>query len=354
MYNDSGIYPVNTFDHWTNQSLSAFTSIGLNITSAIGGASGGQANLRISTLTTIDAILGDVINITGTLTLNSGTAPILRVLENATFTDITLVSGVNTITYTCTANCTIQIIIYTTTSTNFSFTGVSVTSTATGNINSYFADLPTFAHDYFMYNGTTLNNLLPVGEYYLKITMDNGKVYYSEWFIVDCVFGSDEGLPPTTTFSTKYLIINFFNSCNLGNILYNGFVQTLYFESETMESTYPTEEEGQKNGEGRFVRTFARQVKKYIARTKQMPDYMVDVFNRMKLHDNIELIDTVGDTHNLLNLEVDHEWLFDDKYYAKIDLTFDYDESVLVSACCENVNQPSSTIDSGDITIDQM
>jgi len=223
------------------------------------------------------------------------------------------------------------------------------------NITTYFNILPVISNGYFQYNGETLNTLLTDGVYYLRIITDNGKVYYSEYFQVTCVFGFDTGLPPRLDYSQKYLIFDFFNSCNLGDINYiDSFLQTLYLESETMESTFTTEEEGQKNGEGQFVRTFARQTKKYSIRTMALPDYMVDVFNRMKLHDNVQLTDLVGDVHNVYNLEVDHEWLFDDKHYAKIDLTFDYDETVIIAACCENVIQPSSTtIDSGNVTIDQ-
>lgn len=139
-------------------------------------------------------------------------------------------------------------------------------------------------------------------------------------------------------YSTKYLTINFHNDCDLGDILYHsGFDQSLWFESETMEQTYPQEDEGVKNGEGQFVSSFARQVKKYLARTKAMPDYMADVFNRLKLHDTVTLIDLVGDSNTVSNLEVEHEWLWDDKYYAKFDLTFDYDEAVVMAGCCNDI-----------------
>jgi hypothetical protein len=319
---------------------------------------------------------------------------------------------------------------------------------ATVNITTYFVTLPVSyvigSDVYFMYNGDTLNYLMATGIYYLKITMNTGHIYYSEWFQVDCVYDNlitnpmltnnydtcihngtalttvvngalpadlesdyfnviigetitvilfftyTAGVYPTiklatsggatvsnivtltsgglkvmtfvstvtdsvvlrfdTTTSTSYhtseilvlrdysdtyLTLNFYNSCNLGDIIYeDGFDQALWFKSEPMEQAYPQEEEGVKNGEGRFVRTFARQVKKYIARTNQMPDYMVDVFNRLKLHSDVELIDLVGDVNDVYNLEVEHEWLYDDKYYAKIDLTFDYDEAVVMAGCC--------------------
>ena len=63
---------------------------------------------------------------------------------------------------------------------------------------------------------------------------------------------------------------------------------------------------------------------------------MVDVFNRMRLHDFIQLIDLVGDTNNVYNLEVEHDWSSPDKYYAQINLTFDYDETVVIGGCCNN------------------
>lgn len=197
----------------------------------------------------------------------------------------------------------------------------------------------TLDHDYFSYNGAVVHTILPTGVYYLHIITNNAKDYYSDWFKVDCVYEDSTQLPPTDhTYSTKFLIIDFHNDCDLGDILYHhSFTQTIWLESEPLETSFPMEEEGMKNGEGRFIRTFARQVKKYTARTKLMPDYMVDIFNRLKLHDTVTLIDLVGDTHTVYNLEVEHEWFGDDKYYAKIDLTFDYNEAVVVSGCCNNI-----------------
>jgi hypothetical protein len=180
---------------------------------------------------------------------------------------------------------------------------------------------------YFVYMGGALNNPLSCGLHYLKITMDNAKVYYSEWFDAEDIYN---GLG----FCDDYLIMYFSNTSDFGDILYStGFTQKAWFKSEPMEQSYPIEEEGAKDGQGRFIRTFARQVKKYLAKTIEMPDYMVDVFNRIKLHDTVSLTNLVGDTNTVYNLEVEHEWLGTDKYYAKLELTFDYDETVVVSGC---------------------
>ena len=318
------------------------------------------------------------------------------------------------------------------------------------DITTYFSSMPLLANDYFYYNGDSLNYLLPQGIYYLKMTsLMDVYIYYSEWFLVDCVYtnlvtdphgtisiaeydtlttsgmaitsainaagvawcqsnsfavrtgepvklityltnnggelpsvylneigvslrsaitpmvaGYNEvTLTPTATatvvlqfgntaaadwettemilfknYSSKYLIIDFYNTCDLGDILYqHGFLQTLWYESETMENSFPLEDRGVENGEGRFVRVFARQVKKYLSRTKAMPDYMAEVFHRMKLHDHMTLTNLTGDANEFFNLEVEHEWLWDDKYYARHDLTFDYNEAFGIGGCCNNI-----------------
>lgn len=436
---------------WTNTNYETFVTSGLNITSAI-HTTGGAAWAFTTQKSTYKT--GETIEIKGTLVRNAGDSG--ANIQIKIYTDATglvqttnLNVGTNSVTYTFTDDSNVQVMSYVTGNCNFSFISVSINIDW---INQYFPTLPAshaLASDvYFQYKGDTLNYLLPIGEYYLKITMNTGHVYYSEWFKVDCIYenlltdpdvnGSDydtmtisgtsiisainaagnadsfsnvipinigktltiityltkisgqlpsinlaksdtndassivalaEGLNVVTltatatdpagflrirntgaasfntseilvikSYSEKYLIIDFHNDCDLGDILYHdGFTQTLWFESEPMETSFPQEEEGVKNGEGRFVKTFTRQTKKYIARTKEMPAFMVEVFNRMKLHDTVELTDLVGDVNDVYNLEVEHDWLWDDKYYAKIDLTFDYDETFVVAGCCNNL-----------------
>ncbi|MEN6569060.1 MAG: hypothetical protein ABFC18_03505, partial [Rikenellaceae bacterium] len=318
------------------------------------------------------------------------------------------------------------------------------------NITSYFSTLPTIynatADDYFQYKGDTLKYLLPFGVYYLKITMDNGYVYYSDWIEVTCVYeniiegwtnfdyntfttsgttitsaiesatgsayssntfqiikgqsytficyatlnsgalpflqlmylvglsnevqltaglneitftatGNADTAYMTVTnktagnwsiteailiniYSEKYLTINFSHSCNLGDLLYeDGLEQTLYLETEAMEPTFPYTEKGQENGYGQFVPTWQRQEKNYIIRTLLIPQFIVDVLHRLKLHDTVEIIDLVGDTWTVKSIDVEHDWQFDDKYYALATLTVDLNETIVITACCTAVNE---------------
>ena len=445
---------------WNNNTYDTFTFSGANVTSCIKTTAAGIATANNTVIwgTVPGGIsINERIRIKASLTLNSGTAPKITLIDGGTGTSIsnivTLQAGDNYLVLKTTSTAaSFAIMIF---NNNMELVNCSIVFSLGSKtvIPELFTNL---TDDYFQYNGDTLCYLLPYGDYYLKISTANGNVYYSDWLRIDCVYENlisdltnidyetftkfnhldgntiiqsaietgasgtaksvdlisikkgekitvifyytqnPGSLPVNTyiflfeearsylasnfgaivpglniitlipTFSTdiasfyiqntatvnystseiiilreysqKYLRIDFSNSCDLGDILYqNGLIQSIWLESETMETTFPMEEEGKKNGEGKFIRTFARQVKKYLTRTMALPDYMVDVFNRMRLHNQVSIIDLVGYENDIYNLEVETEWLYDDKYYAKNNLTFDYDEAVIVSACCENI-----------------
>lgn len=61
---------------------------------------------------------------------------------------------------------------------------------------------------------------------------------------------------------------------------------------------------------------------------------MVDVLQRLKMHDVMTYIDQVGDAFNVESVDVEHEWVFDDKYYATASVTLDLGESITAFGCC--------------------
>jgi len=319
------------------------------------------------------------------------------------------------------------------------------------DITLYFVTLPTLYTSvdgdvYFIYGGETLNNALPEGNYYLKITMDNNYIYYSDWFTVQCVYcnfvntfidinfttplvisgttittaistgaaqadstplqsvylgqsisiifnlltnvgatspsfsvvstslgvisnvviattGLNELTLTTiraaddcfiristtagTNFSTSeiliyaqyacgYVTLSFSNCCNLGDLLYeDDFVQTLWIKSDNIEQAYPYVEKGQENGQGKFIPTFRRQEKTYLIKTGIISQYLVEVLQKLKMHDIITYVDQVGDAWNVETVDTEQEWLFDDKYYANASITIDLGESIISSGCCE-------------------
>lgn len=321
------------------------------------------------------------------------------------------------------------------------------------NISTYFStvstDIALYTSDagdnYFIYFGTTLNYALPEGEWYLKITMNTNHVYFSDWFMVQCVYCNfvdtfvntdfntftvsgttissaieaggtasadsntyesvylgqqitvmyyltyNSGVYPsfsvvsaslgvisnvstatasglqeitlTTTracddafirisvsapanFSTSeilvytqyacgYVTLSFSNCCNLGDLLYEyDFLQTLWLKSDNIEPAFPYTEKGQENGDGKFIPTFRRQEKTYTIRTGLIPQYLIDVLNRLKMHDVMTYIDQTGEAYNVESVDVEQDWVFEDKYYATASITLDLGESVTAFGCC--------------------
>ena len=161
----------------------------------------------------------------------------------------------------------------------------------------------------------------------------------------------------------KYLKFEYWNTCDLGNIYYQGGQHFIfYLDADVGEPIHEEVEEGQENGDGDFIATYRRQMKRYRIRTGLIPDYLIDAIQRMKLHDHIELTFKSGEVEQIYNVDCEAEWQFE-KYawQGTVTLTFDMDESITVGACCDNlvvqnnlcwVAETGSDI-SGDGTIDK-
>ena len=137
----------------------------------------------------------------------------------------------------------------------------------------------------------------------------------------------------------KYLKFEYWNTCDLGNIYYQGGQHFIfYLDADVGEPIHEEVEEGQENGDGDFIPTYRRQMKRYRIRTGLIPDYLIDAIQRMKLHDHIELTFKSGEVEQIYNVDVEPEWQFE-KYawQGTVTLTFDMDESITVGACCDNL-----------------
>jgi hypothetical protein len=143
----------------------------------------------------------------------------------------------------------------------------------------------------------------------------------------------------------KYLKFEYWNTCDLGNIYYQGGQHFIfYLDADVGEPIHEEVEEGQENGDGDFIPTYRRQMKRYRIRTGLIPDYLIDAIQRMKLHDHIELTFKSGEVEQIYNVDCEVEWQFE-KYawQGTVTLTFDMDESITVGACCDNL-----TVETGE------
>lgn len=137
------------------------------------------------------------------------------------------------------------------------------------------------------------------------------------------------------SYSEKFLTFIFSSSCDLGDIVYeDDFEQTLWLETEVMEPTFPYVEKGQENGDGVFIPTWQRQDKTYNIRTLLIPQYIVDVLHRLKVHETITLTDLLGEVWTVNQIDIEHEWFDNDKYYATATIIADLGEGIVKTGCC--------------------
>jgi len=156
----------------------------------------------------------------------------------------------------------------------------------------------------------------------------------------------------------KYLKFEYWNTCDLGNIYYQaGQHFIFYLDADIYEPFHEEVEDGQENGDGTFIPTYRKGIKRYRIRTSLVPDYLIDAMQRMKLHDNIELTFKTGEVEQIYNVDIEPEWVFEKRLWqALVTITFDMDEKVIVSGCCDNLTVEQVerfTADSTFITADE-
>lgn len=154
----------------------------------------------------------------------------------------------------------------------------------------------------------------------------------------------------------KYLKLEYWNTCDLGNIYYQGGQKFwFYLDADVAEPFHEDVEDGQENGDGEFIPTYRRQMKRYIIRTGLLSDYLIDAIQRMKLHDNIYLTFKTGEIEQIYNVDVEVEWQFEKfLHQGMVTMTFDMREGVLLTSCCDNlvVGERGFTADSTELTAD--
>ena len=207
------------------------------------------------------------------------------------------------------------------------------------NITSYFDTTGTDANlylqtfddfKYLIYNRSkNLTSTIPQGIYYLHVVC-GGSNYYSEVFHVSDL--SDK------------LIIDYYHSSDIDGIDYtNGdyaqFSNKLVVDTKLNRPRHEYEEDGTEDGEGEFLPTFQKIVKRYRF-IFYAPEYIVDAVMLLPLHDtiNVATANATNQNENLTNTKswvVDVDWN-DTKGFAKITCEF-HTEAITLTPCANNV-----------------
>jgi len=129
--------------------------------------------------------------------------------------------------------------------------------------------------------------------------------------------------------------IEYSHSCDIGGYYFSGgFEGEIYLHGHVAESPEDRFEEGSENGEGLFIPSLQRGLKQYIFRTDLVTGQTVEMLYFLSLLDDVRLIYPTGEEVSLQRLQVSHQWMFDDRREAQVELLYDLDEVLLSTACC--------------------
>jgi hypothetical protein len=242
------------------------------------------------------------------LTLNSGTAPKMAILDIASghavlSNVVTLVNGLNIISLKATAtnaNARVELYNVATEVSNFSIVLHAVYKSVVPRLYT------PLTNDYFIYNGGTLGKTLPLGSYCLKFMTANGMTYYSDWFsVVD---------------TTGMIKIDFHDTHDLGDILYQeGFTQECFLEASLNTPTHEIVEVGEeKNGifiAEKIITKYKYRIVAYIGRE------LYKALVKLPQHDSIVITDEIGNIYTIQTGNVavlPANWIYYDVCRAEI------------------------------------
>jgi len=119
-----------------------------------------------------------------------------------------------------------------------------------------------------------------------------------------------------------YIIIEYSNSADFGNILYqNDFANKLYLDADVSKPEYELLEDGIENGDGEFIPTFQKWAKKYSIEFYAQ-EFLVDALTLMALHDQINVTLKNGESSNVTDIEIAYKWDSNIECWAEVTIKF--------------------------------
>lgn len=225
------------------------------------------------------------------------------------------------------------------------YSNVQITTVPlSGNINVYKLD----DYQYVMYKGATLGLNLDSGFYYSVVALSDGKAFTSEEFWVDCDsegtvfngdynsdFNEDFGPPDSMGGLPKYNKLQWWHSCDIGNMIYQtGFENVLYFETDTEPDDPIITQEGQNDGIGDFVTSFIKYVE-VLKLSEYVPHYVLNALMALPVHSNVLL--TARDSLYVTNINRSTvTFKYEDACFATVELKLQQKTKYYTSQCCDN------------------
>lgn len=175
------------------------------------------------------------------------------------------------------------------------------------------------------------------GDYYYVVT--NGlETFFSEVFTIK-----------TLRELEAYYILSWWNSCDLGQIIYDettllcGFKNLIYLNAALFKPEYNTTTENLTNGENTLVPVFKKWQKYRTLDIVKTPEFLVDSLSGIFLHDNILLEEPLNREQVNRSSEFTVSEVISDitpvleDGYQRVNLKMMLSENYVKSGCCENL-----------------
>lgn len=130
-----------------------------------------------------------------------------------------------------------------------------------------------------------------------------------------------------------YFKLEYYSDCAVGEIPAN-YHFFYWIDAQIGEPHEDYLEEGEEDGYKKFIPTFKKSVKKYFMETGEIPEYLIDAINRMKMFNHVSVTNSLNETWSMYNIKTEITYPFPNKCYGIMKIEFDIDETVVVTGCC--------------------
>lgn len=181
--------------------------------------------------------------------------------------------------------------------------------------------------DFIIYDGSDLEleEDIPCGLYQSIIAMDDGSQYASQLFYV-----KDN--------TASMLKIEWWNSCDIETVYYNGGFRNWIYIDTSLEVLLPQySEEGVLNGRRDFKATFQKREQPYRAKF-HISRWAMQVITDIMLHDNIQIVDGWSlKRYVIKSMSVASDDVRATDVKKIVDVQFTHCEDVVKTGCCEKL-----------------
>jgi hypothetical protein len=140
-----------------------------------------------------------------------------------------------------------------------------------------------------------------------------------------------------------YMKMEWESSCWIGNnppsSIGGSIVNRFWFDADVdlSEPEYKITTEGKENGDKEFTATWSKRIKEYTFESGAVPEYVIDAFMDVKLHENKRIYykNNLG-YNNIKDLDITADWVQNEACYANLKYKLNVEDVIVKYGCCND------------------